>query len=95
MKKQEPNRDTSGIAPLLLSEAAAAAILDESEQTRRIRRYEDQKRLERGETIQGPAWIRDGKKRIKYRFTDLQSYAAKVPNCLDLGAGGSNEKAVA
>jgi hypothetical protein len=71
-------RDQNGplqsvIAPLMLNESDSAAVLNESEQTRRIRRYEDQKRLNRGDPIEGPKWIRDGK-RIKYRISDLQTY---------------------
>jgi hypothetical protein len=80
MNSTTNERPRTAIAPLLLNEAVAATILDESEQTRRIRRYEDQKRLIRGEPIQGPAWIRDGKKRIKYRMSDLQAYVDCLPS---------------
>lgn len=62
---------------LLLDEPCAAALIGESPQTRRIRRYDDQKRLQAGKQITGPAWIRDGK-RVKYRMADLQAYVASL-----------------
>ena len=76
------------LAPLLLNESTAAALLDESEQTRRLRRYEDEKRLKQGDPIHGPAWVRDGK-RVKYRLADIRSYADRIPNCTGAGSDAS------
>jgi hypothetical protein len=71
------------IEPELVNEATAAAILDESHEQRKKNRREDQKRLERSEPIKGPAWIRDGERRIKYRPKHLRDYAASLPTILD------------
>ena len=74
---EKPNLASKNLVPLLLSEREAAALLDESPETRRVKRYEDKRRLLSGQPISGPAWIQDGK-RIKYRLADLQNYVDSI-----------------
>ena len=70
----------TSIAPVLVPEDVAASAIGESAETRRKRRYEDTRRIERGETIRGPRWVSIGKKPM-YRPADLAEYAARLPDC--------------
>lgn len=74
-RPRNPNSEPR-LIPLLLGEQDAAHLLDESPETRRVRRYEDKRRAQRGEPIHGPAWIQDGK-RIKYRLVDIEKYVTE------------------
>ncbi len=67
------------IEPELVNEKAAARLIDESWELRRRRRYEDEARIARGDKPKGPVWIKDGT-RVKYRVSDLRTYAAQLPD---------------
>ncbi len=71
------------IEPELVNEPTAAYVVDESHEQRKKNRREDQKRLERGEPIKGPAWIRDGERRIKYRPQVLHEHAVSLPTIIE------------
>jgi len=84
MKYRDSNSASPPSFQLLFDEPTAALILSESHQTRINRRREDEARLNRGEPIQGPAWIRDGARRIKYRGSDLKAYVASLDSVVDV-----------
>ena len=70
---------TIQLEPEMVSEKVAAKIIDESWESRRRRRYEDEARIARGEEPIGPIWVKDGT-RVKYRVRDLRSYVADLPD---------------
>lgn len=86
--KDQDQSEVRRIEPLMVAEPVAADMLDESYETRRRRRYDDQKRLERGEPIEGPPWIQDGG-RIKYRVRDIEDYVNRRVTCLVRKAGAA------
>jgi hypothetical protein len=65
------------LAPAVLTVAAAAAFLGCSASLLNTARSADARRLERGEPIEGPQWVRLSYG-IRYKVSDLEAYLQRT-----------------